>query len=408
MNQPPDIAEQLAAFLAGELDDDAAAAVQARIDGEPWVAELADQTADMLMGLGQVDQIEPAPGYEDRLRAAVAQELGRPVEDLVPDARSLATAAAAATGWATEKEPQPGGSTGAARATQSRQDRTRTGRFLAIAAGFALVAVAAVGTLVSSDFGSGDDGDAEAAADTAEVDDSGDEATEGRSFDSAASDVGEESFDEEAMADEAGEEAMAEEEAVEDEAMEDEAMDEEEPADDGDQALAQDEAVEEDAAADAQEPTEGPQAAADATGADQTAAAAVGPQQLTLGSVPGGVEELRTLVADAPAATALLGTPVDQVAETAENYLSELLRAQPYADGTPAGQCLEQVLTEAAAAPLTAEADLVPAVAARVDLPAGPSIAFAMVRSANGTQLDRVDVYVVDAADCTLRQVLGG
>jgi hypothetical protein len=61
--------EALSAYLAGELDERAAAAVAARLAADPALARRLDTLAAALVALGGVDDIEPPAGYADRLRA---------------------------------------------------------------------------------------------------------------------------------------------------------------------------------------------------------------------------------------------------------------------------------------------------------------------------------------------------
>ena len=48
MPETPDVRIQLAAYLAGELDDAAVEALEARMQSEPWVADAADEMAEAL------------------------------------------------------------------------------------------------------------------------------------------------------------------------------------------------------------------------------------------------------------------------------------------------------------------------------------------------------------------------
>ncbi|WP_370325879.1 hypothetical protein [Euzebya sp.] len=359
MTDPVDLREQLAAFLAGELDGAAADALQDRIDAEPWVAHLADEMADLLVELGGVDDVTPPPGYADRLADALAAEIGHPLP-AAPDPRALAaTGAAAATGWAEQHTGPRGRRPGSARPAgrgSGGDRRRRLTRALAVAAVFVVIGVATVGVLDGGLFGSasdsGSDEGAEFAQDEREVLQAGD--------------------------------------AAEDDAADGDAAD-------GDAAATE---AEDPAVAAAPAPTEEVADAAAEEGSAGAGADALiaidGPAVLDLGPVDPA--DLGPVLTEDPATQALLGLDATAAADRARAHADELLRAT-YPDQTPAGTCVREVLD--AAGP-----DLVPAVAATAELPDGPVIAFALVRSAGGEALDAVDVWVVDPSTCAVQQVI--
>lgn len=381
-----DLRQQLAAFLSGELDEPAANRLQARIDGDPAVAELADQMADMLTELGQVDRLEPPDGYAQRLRAGLQEQTGVRLPPPGPDVRQISAAgAAAATGWA---RPAPSGPLSS---RPGHVDRfPRVGRVLAVAAGIAVLAVASIAVFGGqAQLGSSD----QDSAATAEVGDSdadvaleaaGTEDTLGAEFNAR---------DEAATADDAaeGQEDMTENlalqpsaagaaAAVEEEAMEEPAGADDEPAEaeEGDPPVATEE-TDADAAA---------QQTADIDGPSVTG----GPAVLD----PGRVEDddsLRTLIGQDPAAQELLGLDAVLLPQLLADYQQRLSLHDPFADGVPAARCVTEVLQQA-------DGGAIPAVTARVDGPYGTGIAFALVSSTNGVILDTVQVVVVDLVDC--------
>lgn len=413
MTDQPDLRQQLAAFLAGELDEPAATRLQARIDSEPDVARVADQMADMLAQLGQVDSVEPPQGYAERLRLALQEQTGVQLPPAGLDARSVAASgAAAATGWARHAPEGPLSS------RPGPVDRfPRLGRVLAVAAGVVVLAVAVVsvfggqsqmdsrGETTAADAGS-------ATSDDAVVFGGGDE--EGDAEFNAA----EESMDDVEAAVEAAA-AMTEEPAAELEEMTESLEAAPETAMEAErQAGADEQAAEEaedsvpadaDPAAEATEeqipgeaPPAVPQTPAPATsppspesvaGPDaDTTLGVSGPVVLDLGRVDDD-EAVRTLVGRDPAAQGLLGTDASLASQLATDYQQTLAAADPYSDAIPADRCVADVLQSTPTA-------AVPAVAARIDQPSGPAIAIALVSSTTGDVLDTVQVVVVDLVDC--------
>ncbi|MGI9018746.1 MAG: hypothetical protein ACR2HR_16845 [Euzebya sp.] len=374
MTKPTDIREQLAAYLVGELDEVATIELEDRIHAEPWVANLADDMADMLMELGTVDEVQPPAGFGERLRRGLSQELGNPL----PEPSSLVSAgAAAATGWAKQDRPGAGRST-SSRPPGDRPSRGRSSgssgsgsrRWLAVAAAFAVLAVATVTTLTSTGFlGSSEDtadfaGEADIALDARQADDTADESRDDLRIE-AAQETPDSLLTDDGVA----------------------------PASN---------AAADSAAGAVPASSEAEQSTTDDAATDQAASVlgtAGRPAVLTLGPVADGDDTLRELVGGQEAAQMLLGTPASSAAELAVAYRDEILRSQDYDDGTPAGTCLTEVLDDAGA-------DLVPAVAARVDVEGGASLAFALVRSTDGQVLDTVEVWLVSVSDCGLQTVL--
>lgn len=70
-------AEMLSAYLAGDLDEPAAAALEARLADDPALARRLDDTARVVAALRGVDEVVPPHGTGDRLRARLATERGR-------------------------------------------------------------------------------------------------------------------------------------------------------------------------------------------------------------------------------------------------------------------------------------------------------------------------------------------
>jgi hypothetical protein len=93
MPPEPDDGELLAAYLAGDLDQAATAALEQRLAREPALQAQLDATHEVILALRSVDAVETPGGFEERLHARLAQEqapaLGHPpVADL--DARRAA------------------------------------------------------------------------------------------------------------------------------------------------------------------------------------------------------------------------------------------------------------------------------------------------------------------------------
>jgi hypothetical protein len=90
MNEPDHRAdgELLAAYLDDDLDDDAVAALEARLRAEPALAARLDATARSVALLQGLDEVEPPEGYAERLRERLAAE--RSVATLRPQRRRAA------------------------------------------------------------------------------------------------------------------------------------------------------------------------------------------------------------------------------------------------------------------------------------------------------------------------------
>ncbi|CAN5302928.1 hypothetical protein BH23ACT9_BH23ACT9_25170 [soil metagenome] len=377
MTDNTDIREQLAAFLADELDGPAAEALQARIDAEPWVGRLADEVAEVLVSLSSVDEVQPPAGYGDRLRAGLEAELGRPLAPPAPDQRLLtASGAAAATGWSTDARPAGRGDASrpdrqraaGARSAGRRSERLR--RSLGVAAALVVLAVAGTSVLTQLRPMSGDD-----TADSA--DDVAAEVDERRLSDDAEVTEEADPFAAQAPAAESAGDATAFSDATE-----------------SDDAADEDAAVDDDGAGEARD-------AEDDVGTATTAAGPVQrPVVLTLGSIEDD-DSIRRAVGGHPAAQGLLGLPAADARERAGAYRDELLRGPDFDDGTAAAACLSATLAAAGD-------DLVPAVAARLDLAGSEAVAYALVRSRTAEVLDTVDIWVLDLPGCEVDRILQG
>jgi hypothetical protein len=175
-----DAAERLAAYLAGELDADEHAAVEAALARDP---ALRTQLAHLQRADGALAELtSPAPpeGFEDRLQAALAPEL----------AQQLGPAADATVGAASSGERIAADELAAARARrEARSGATRGWRWLPVFGGVAAslllvaVAVSVVGPL-------GGDDSLEVASRDLDADeaDGAEEPTEGAAGDDTADD----------------------------------------------------------------------------------------------------------------------------------------------------------------------------------------------------------------------------
>lgn len=145
---PDHTREQLSAYLAGELDPAASAALEGRLAAEPWLAAELDRMADLWMELSGVDEVEPPEGYAERLRARLAAE----------GVLAFADPGAAASESHTVAQTPPGrsappGRRDTDRPAASRGQRSRTRwrmRPAAWAAAAALVVVAVTGTFLGT------------------------------------------------------------------------------------------------------------------------------------------------------------------------------------------------------------------------------------------------------------------
>lgn len=373
MPDTPDIREQLAAYLAGELDEAAVVALEARMADEPWVARAADEMADMLLDLQRVDEVAVPDDFAARLAAGLAEEIGHPLPAVPGQARPLdrrmleRSGAAAADGHAERAQDAEGGTVvdGTARFARWRPAQIRAA--LAVAAGVAVLFVGSI-TVTQSGFLGG------------------------------ADDAGDGGVEESVRSMDATEDVMAADDAEDtaEELMEDEAV--EEPAEDAAAELAagaatmeeQESAVEDDAA----------DAGADATDHDAIAAAPAplqdpaggGPVVIDAGELP-DEDAIRLAVSGNPAVQRLLGRPADEVAGLAEAFTDELLRADPLPDGTDAAACLLPVLGDSGDG-------VTPAVAAAITQDGRSRLAYALVRSSDGVTADQVDVWVTESEGC--------
>ncbi len=416
MSDTPDLREQLAAWLAGDLDDAGSAAIEARMASEPWVAQVADEMADLAMGLGQVDDVEPPSGFSARLRAGLAEEIGHelPATGSVdtsgaagsagaaaPDARTLERGGVAAADGLAGRERDDLAARRAARSGRGRAggagegtgrgmtpSRIRTA--LAVAAGFAVLFIGSVTVLGpgSSDRGADDSADIalEAADEGAEGgEDASTFALEERSSGEALADA--EMLQDSAEG--AATESLEAVEEAEEEAASDEAMEEEAPVEEPAEAAADSDDA--DDAADSAAAT----GAAPAPAADGDA----GPAVLDLGAIATDDATIRQEVSRHPAVERLLGRPAQEVSDLAAPFTDEVLRAEPFGDGTEPGACLGGVRRDAGQ-------DTTPAVAALLQGEDGPLLAYALVRSSDGATADRVDVWLTNPVDCGVLAVV--
>lgn len=66
--------ERLSAYLAGELGETDAAELELRLARDPDLAADLEDMRALLEGLARLDDVEPPPGFADRLEARLAQE----------------------------------------------------------------------------------------------------------------------------------------------------------------------------------------------------------------------------------------------------------------------------------------------------------------------------------------------
>jgi hypothetical protein len=78
MTMPREDHELLSAYLAGELDDAAAAAFEARLTAEPALAARLEALHDALVRLQGLDDVAPPDGFGARLRERLAAEADVP------------------------------------------------------------------------------------------------------------------------------------------------------------------------------------------------------------------------------------------------------------------------------------------------------------------------------------------
>ena len=370
MPDTPDIREQLAAYLAGELDEAATVALEARMADEPWVARAADEMADMLLDLQRVDEVAVPDGFAARLTAGLAEEIGHPLPAVPGTARSLdrrmleRSGAAAADGHAERPDrARDGGDVvdGTARFARWRPAQVRAA--LAVAAGVAVLFVGSL-TVTQSGFLGGSD------------------------------DAGDEGVDETVRSMDAEEDAMAADDAEE--------APVEEPAEDSAAELAAGAATmeEESAVADDAADADTADAGGEGAGPDAITAAPAplqdaggeGPVALDAGELSDD-DAIRLAIGGNPAVQRLLGRPADDVAGLAEAFTDELLRADPLPDGTDASACLLAVLRDSGDG-------VTPAVAAAITQDDRPRLAYALVRSSDGVTADQVDVWVAEPDAC--------
>lgn len=71
---PADDGEALSAYLAGQLGEAEARALQTRLDSEPALAAQLDALAEALVSLGGYDEVDVPAGFDERLGARLAAE----------------------------------------------------------------------------------------------------------------------------------------------------------------------------------------------------------------------------------------------------------------------------------------------------------------------------------------------
>jgi hypothetical protein len=369
-----DATERLADFLAGELDADEHAAVEAALARDPALRAELEHLRRADTALRALERPPPPDGFEQRLHAAVTEELTR----LGIRPETLTGAATAGTGEerAGAADRIAADELAAARARrEARANGPRWPRWLpafgGIAASLLLVAVA---ISVVGPFTGGDDSDT-ATFDAAQMD-----------LEAGAEDAGEEPMEEEAAdgAVETLDEGMAE---------DDEAVEEGAPADDAAAVLA---AGPEVVASDRDLP---PQQVADLLvepAADRLVAIDLDAQA---GSALAG-QWARSLGADPEAAAGVTGDAGDRdptdADDTAESSLPEA--DDPLAGLTPddrvaVGRCLSQVLER------DVQEAAIPAYVELLTVADEPAIAYVLV-TAPADRFTATEAWVVARDDC--------
>lgn len=148
--------EQLAAWLAGDLEAADAAAVEARVQADAAVAARADALADVLAALSGAEEAALPEGYEERLRARLIAEAEASPQD--PSGAAAAGVAAPGPG-AAGAGSRPGGSRPGDGRPAGSAGGSRHRRLQRVLSGLAVVALLGVGSLVavrSGGFGGGD------------------------------------------------------------------------------------------------------------------------------------------------------------------------------------------------------------------------------------------------------------
>jgi len=353
---------QLAAWLAGDIDDAEAAALERRLETEPALGARLDAMAATLARLRRYDAVELPPGTADRLHARLTSErrgpatgpadAGVPGNVRAPRDSSVGGGGRTA-GQRTAASPGPGGITrpsGRAGTEGPGRERTvRRVRLAGIAAAVLVVVIGIGGLLPLLNRGPG-----------------------GESADSAAVEV----------------------------AAEDEAAEEETLAEESSEAAA--EALEEDGAVSAASEEE--RAAAEVASAAPVVVdsgaplgLAAEPRDDSVGddAAPAAQDTLAGRFLSVPEAQALLGTPLDEAREVARAFVAELLTAPALASvGTAPSACLDTVLPEDTAVPARVEG---------FTLDGSPALAYVVVRANPGAQvLDAVQVVVTDPRTCAV------
>jgi hypothetical protein len=150
---PPD-GELLSAYLTGELDARATADLEARLAREPELASRLEATRTVVEGLARLDDVEPPPGFSDRLHARLAAERAT----AVPTAAAADERPAAAPASAEAGAPAAGAVPDELARARTRRASWLQQRWPALgAAAAAVVGVALLATVALTEFGPGMD-----------------------------------------------------------------------------------------------------------------------------------------------------------------------------------------------------------------------------------------------------------
>lgn len=330
--------EVLSAYLAGELDADAVADLEARLADDRDLARRLDATARVLAVLRGIDEVEPPAGAGERLRRRLADEAGPRVAP-----------AGQGTGDDAAEDAAPAPVT-----TLASRRRVPWQAVAGIAAG--LAAVALVGGGLLQGFGGG----TEQAAD-----DSADMATEAaepdvRTFADSADEQAAGSADEDAA-------ALAEEESAGDEGRE------------GASAPP----VPSTGEADGREDADG------RAGLESSPQPTIRDERVVLA----GAEDVRARYADRPLPSGLLGESLPVAEERAADARAAVAAAPPFRSGDTPGACLDEVAIGAHPS--------VPVLVESAVVDAGPAVVFLVVGATpDSAVLDRVEAQVLTLPGC--------
>lgn len=411
---------QLAAWLAGDLDDAEASALEQRLDAEPGLGARLDAMAATLARLRRYDAVELPPGTAGRLRARLIAERSGPTTDRLqpraqvedrttrdrapatgdgrlagspqgpvgtspapgataPEPVTPTTDATPGTGTTTPgtgtATPGPAGAAGAGgvrgrtgevtrppgRAGTRSPGAERPGRQRARRARLAGIAAAVLVVVVGI-------------GGLLPLLNRGDDASDSAAFEVAAGDG-------------VSEEALVEEES---------AQEFSEAAEDSAEAVPAPEASEEErAAAEAAPP--GPVVVDAGAPLGLSAEPPAGEQETAEedSAAAGGGAALADRFLRVPEAQALLGLPLDEARETARAFVAELQTAPALASvGSAPSACLDVVGLEDTAVPVRVEG---------FTFDGAPALAYVVVRATPGAQvLDTVQVVVTDPRTCAV------